>query len=131
MRASPSPYRPSRVSYARESLCCRWVDPSELTTGHGSRSWPACSELSAPSRSWHTARDGFAELASWASLVTGSLGKIGQDIAMMAQNEIAEVTIEGGGKSSAMHHKSNPVDAEILVALARYNAGMSGSSTRH
>lgn len=83
-------------------------------------------KLSLPARSWHTARDGFAELASWASLVTGSLGKIGQDIAMMAQNEIAEVVIAGGGKSSAMHHKSNPVDAEILVALARYNAGQVG-----
>ena len=83
-------------------------------------------ELSAPSRSWHTARDGFAELASWSSLVTGSLGKIGQDIALMAQNEIGEVVIEGGGKSSAMHHKSNPVGAEILVALARYNAGLCG-----
>jgi 3-carboxy-cis,cis-muconate cycloisomerase len=82
--------------------------------------------LKAPSRSWHTARDGFAELASWASLVTGSLGKIGQDIALMAQNEIGEVVIEGGGKSSAMHHKSNPVGAEILVALARYNAGLCG-----
>jgi 3-carboxy-cis,cis-muconate cycloisomerase len=44
----------------------------------------------------------------------------------MAQNEIAEVTIVGGGKSSAMHHKSNPVDAEILVALARLNAGQVG-----
>lgn len=81
-------------------------------------------ELSTPSRSWHTARDGLAELASWASLVTGSLGKIGQDIAMMAQSEIGEVVVEGGGKSSAMHHKSNPVGAEILVALARYNAGL-------
>ncbi len=45
---------------------------------------------------------------------------------MMAQNEIGEVVIEGGGKSSAMHHKSNPVGAEILVALARYNAGLCG-----
>jgi 3-carboxy-cis,cis-muconate cycloisomerase len=79
-------------------------------------------ELAVPSRSWHTARDGFGELASWASLVTGSLGKLGQDIAMMAQNEIGEAVIAGGGTSSSMHHKSNPVAAEILVAIARYNA---------
>ena len=45
---------------------------------------------------------------------------------MMAQNEIAEVSIAGGGKSSAMHHKSNPVQAEILIAIGRYNAALLG-----
>lgn len=78
--------------------------------------------LGVPSRSWHTARDGLAEFASWLSLVSGTLGKIGQDVAMMAQNEIGETVLAGGGKSSAMHHKSNPVQAELLVALARFNA---------
>jgi 3-carboxy-cis,cis-muconate cycloisomerase len=33
-----------------------------------------------------------------------------------------EIVLEGGGGSSAMPHKSNPVGAEVLVALARYNA---------
>jgi 3-carboxy-cis,cis-muconate cycloisomerase len=78
--------------------------------------------LGVASRSWHTARDGLAEFASWLSLVSGTLGKIGQDVAMMAQNEIGETVLAGGGKSSAMHHKSNPVQAELLVALARFNA---------
>jgi 3-carboxy-cis,cis-muconate cycloisomerase len=76
----------------------------------------------APTDCWHTARDNLAEFASWLSLVAGSLGKIGQDVALLAQNEIAAVTVTGGGKSSAMHHKANPVLAEILVTLARYNA---------
>lgn len=79
-------------------------------------------DLGAPFQSWQTARDNLAEFASWLSLVTGGLGKIGQDIAMMAQNEIGEVTIEGAGTSSAMHHKQNPVQAELLVAMARFNA---------
>jgi 3-carboxy-cis,cis-muconate cycloisomerase len=78
--------------------------------------------LGVASRSWHTARDGLAEFASWLSLVSGTLGKIGQDVAVMAQNEIGETVLAGGGKSSAMHHKSNPVQAELLVALARFNA---------
>lgn len=78
--------------------------------------------LHVPRRSWHTSRDGLAELASWLSTVSGSLGKIGMDLAMMAQNEVGEAELPGGGKSSAMHHKSNPVPAEILVALARFNA---------
>jgi len=78
-------------------------------------------ELPVPDRCWHTARDNLAEFAGWLSLVTGSLGKIGQDVAMLAQNEIGEMTLPGG-RSSAMHHKNNPVAAEILVTLARFNA---------
>jgi 3-carboxy-cis,cis-muconate cycloisomerase len=70
---------------------------------------------------WHSQRDRIAELAGWLSLVTGSLGKFGQDIALMAQagNEIVLAT---GGGSSAMPHKQNPIGAEILVTLARFNA---------
>lgn len=79
-------------------------------------------DLPVPDLCWHSARDNLAELAGWLSLLTGSLGKIGQDVAMLAQNEIGEVSLPGGGKSSAMHHKNNPVAAEILVTLARFNA---------
>jgi 3-carboxy-cis,cis-muconate cycloisomerase len=79
-------------------------------------------DLPVPDLCWHSARDNLAEFAGWLSLVTGSLGKIGQDVAMLAQNEIGEVTLPGGGKSSAMHHKNNPVGPEILVTLARFNA---------
>lgn len=70
----------------------------------------------------HSERDGQAALANWLSLVTGSLGKMGQDIALMAQNEMGEVKLAGGGGSSAMPHKQNPVGAEVLVTLARFNA---------
>lgn len=80
--------------------------------------------LGLPSRSWHTQRDNLAEFASFLSLVTGSLGKLGQDVALMAQNAIGEIELSGGGGSSAMAHKQNPVKAEVLVALARHNAGL-------
>jgi 3-carboxy-cis,cis-muconate cycloisomerase len=76
---------------------------------------------------WHVERDALAELASWTSLVSGSLGKIGVDVALMAQNEIGEVKLAEGGGSSAMPHKSNPVRAETLIALARFNAAMLGA----
>jgi 3-carboxy-cis,cis-muconate cycloisomerase len=71
---------------------------------------------------WHVERDRLAAFSSWLALVSGSLGKIGQDVAILAQNEIAEVQLSGGGASSAMPHKSNPVQAETLVTLARFNA---------
>ena len=76
---------------------------------------------------WHVERDGIGEFASWLSLVAGSLGKIGQDAALMAQNEVGEVRLAGGGGSSAMPHKSNPVLAEALVTLARFSAGLAGT----
>ena len=75
----------------------------------------------ADGRQWHSQRDRVADLANWLSLVTGSLGKFGQDVALMAQSG-AEIRLSGGGTSSAMAHKQNPVDAEVLVALARFNA---------
>jgi 3-carboxy-cis,cis-muconate cycloisomerase len=73
---------------------------------------------------WQVERDCLAEFAGWLSLVSGALGKIGQDVAIMAQNEISEVKLAGGGTSSAMAHKSNPVGAEMLVTLARFNASL-------
>ena len=71
---------------------------------------------------WQSDRTGVAEYAGRLSLVTGSLGKFGQDIALMAQQGIDEVKLAGGGGSSAMPHKSNPILAELLVTLARFNA---------
>ncbi|GGA70089.1 3-carboxy-cis,cis-muconate cycloisomerase [Nitratireductor aestuarii] len=70
----------------------------------------------------HTERDGIAAFASVLSLITGSLGKFGQDVALMAQNEVGEINLATGGGSSAMPHKKNPVPAEVLVTLARFNA---------
>jgi 3-carboxy-cis,cis-muconate cycloisomerase len=73
-------------------------------------------------RARHSERDAMAALASWLSLVTGSLGKMGQDIALLAQSELGEIRLASGGGSSAMPHKVNPVSAEVLVTLARFNA---------
>ncbi|WP_262296992.1 3-carboxy-cis,cis-muconate cycloisomerase [Microvirga sesbaniae] len=77
--------------------------------------------------SWHSQRDRIGEFGSFLSLLTGTLGKLGQDVALMAQNEVGEVKLATGGGSSAMAHKSNPVPAEVLVTLARFNAGMLGT----
>ncbi|OLP55695.1 3-carboxy-cis,cis-muconate cycloisomerase [Rhizobium rhizosphaerae] len=70
---------------------------------------------------WHSQRDALAELAGLLSLVTGSLGKFGQDVALLAELG-SEIRLSGGGGSSAMPHKQNPVTAELLVTLARFNA---------
>ncbi len=84
-------------------------------------------DLAVPPAPWHAQRDGLAEAAGWFSLVTGSLAKMGQDLALLAQTEVGEVGDGSGGRSSAMPHKCNPVRSEILVALGRANATLLAS----
>ena len=76
---------------------------------------------------WHSDRTLILNLAQGLALLTGTLGKIGQDVALLAQSERRAVRIAGAGGSSAMAHKQNPVAAELLVALARLNAGLLGT----
>lgn len=76
---------------------------------------------------WHAERDGLVEFGGLLALIAGSLGKIGADIALLAQTEVGAIAGAGGGASSAMAHKSNPVAAEVLVALARHAAGLAGT----
>ena len=78
--------------------------------------------LACPPMPWHSQRDGLIELAGWLSLVTGSLGKLGQDVLLLAQNEVGELREADGGGSSTMPQKSNPIRSETLVTLARSNA---------
>lgn len=78
--------------------------------------------LGIPAKQWHTERDNLTDYANWLSLVTGALGKIGQDVCLMAQQGLDEVMLKSGGSSSAMPHKQNPIAAETLVTLARFNA---------
>ena len=80
--------------------------------------------LAAPAAPWHGQRDGLVEFAGWLALVSGSLGKIGADLTLMAQSEVGEIVDGAGGSSSTMPQKANPIRSETLVALARSNAGL-------
>lgn len=72
---------------------------------------------------WHVARDNLTDFGNWLSLLTGTLAKIGNDLVLMGQDKIGQLRLQSGGHSSAMPHKQNPVAAEVLIALGRYNAG--------
>ena len=76
---------------------------------------------------WHTERSASVCFGHWLTLVAGTLGKIGQDIVLMAQQGVDEIALVGGGKSSAMPHKQNPVEAEAMVSLARFVATQQGA----
>ncbi len=78
--------------------------------------------LDDPKSAWHTDRRALVSLANWLSFVTGHLGKMGQDIALMAQQGVDDLKLSGGGASSAMPHKQNPIKAELLITLAAFNA---------
>ncbi|NIZ14591.1 3-carboxy-cis,cis-muconate cycloisomerase [Phaeobacter sp. HF9A] len=76
---------------------------------------------------WHSDRSGPVAFGHWLTLVSGSLGKIGQDVALMAQQGLDEIALRGGGGSSAMPHKQNPVAAEAMITLARFTASQQGA----
>ncbi|NKB47788.1 MAG: 3-carboxy-cis,cis-muconate cycloisomerase [Alphaproteobacteria bacterium] len=82
--------------------------------------------LNVPPLPWHTQRDNLGEFAGWLATLTGALGKIGQDVALLAQTEVAEVRESADptrGGSSTLPQKSNPILSEALITLARYTAG--------
>jgi 3-carboxy-cis,cis-muconate cycloisomerase len=86
--------------------------------------------LGVPPIPWHTQRDNLAELASWLSMVSSSLGKMAQDIILLAQSEVGEVRESDDparGGSSTMPQKSNPIQSELIVAAARHNAQLLAS----
>jgi 3-carboxy-cis,cis-muconate cycloisomerase len=81
--------------------------------------------LNKPLMPWHTQRDNITELAGWLALVTSSLGKMAQDVLLLAQSEIAEVresSEANRGGSSTMPQKSNPITSELVLTIARMNA---------
>ena len=78
--------------------------------------------LGAPNIAWITARDRVAEFAVLLALVTGTLGKIGNEVFELARPEIGEVAepfTPGQVGSITMPHKRNPELAEHLDTLAR------------
>ncbi len=80
--------------------------------------------LAAPAAPWTSQRESMAELGGWLSLLTGTIGKMGQDLMLLAHNEVAEVTPGAGGGSSTMPQKANPVNCEVMVTASRLNAAL-------
>ncbi len=81
--------------------------------------------LGCPLAPWHAVRDGVAEVGCFMGLLCGSLGKLGHDVILLSQTEVAEVcevsaSVDGGrGGSSTLPHKRNPVASAYLVAATR------------
>ncbi len=83
--------------------------------------------LHAPDLPWHTVRLRPVRIAAALGATLGVTGKIGRDVVLLAQTEVAEVSEGGGpgrGGSSTMPHKRNPVGAIGLVACAQRGPGL-------
>jgi 3-carboxy-cis,cis-muconate cycloisomerase len=75
--------------------------------------------LRAPLLPWHTLRTPVADLAGCLAFTAGALGKTAADVLTLSRTEIGEVTEAGGGGSSAMPHKANPVRSTLIGAAAQ------------
>lgn len=80
-----------------------------------------------PGHSWHGERDRIGAFAAWMAGLCTSLGKMGEDLILMAQSGIGEIAIAGAGGSSTMPQKQNPVGPSVLVALARQAVALAGA----
>jgi 3-carboxy-cis,cis-muconate cycloisomerase len=75
--------------------------------------------LAEPVLPWHTNRQRLAELGAALDGAAGAAAKVGRDVVLLAQSEVAEVAEASGGRSSTMPQKRNPVRCTLAVACAR------------
>ncbi len=80
--------------------------------------------LASPALPWHAERDRITEVISALGTVASTMGKVGTDLALLAQTEVGEAAVTStGGGSSTMPHKHNPVEAAAAIASARLAIG--------
>jgi 3-carboxy-cis,cis-muconate cycloisomerase len=82
--------------------------------------------LPEPVLPWHTIRTPLADLAGALAGAAGVAAKIGRDVVLLAQTEVAEVSEAEGGASSTMPHKRNPTNAILADACARHARASAG-----
>ncbi|MGC1184104.1 MAG: adenylosuccinate lyase family protein [Candidatus Dormiibacterota bacterium] len=84
-------------------------------------------QLAEPLLPWHTDRVRPAQLASALCLVAGVAAKIAQDVVLLSQTEVGEVSepeSDGAGSSSAMPQKRNAASSVAIIASYRRIAGL-------
>ena len=86
--------------------------------------------LAEPVLPWHTNRTRIAELGGALDTTAGVLGKIGLDVVLLAQTEVGEVREGGGGGSSTLPQKRNPVRSTLARACAQLVSGYASVLSR-
>ncbi len=80
-----------------------------------------------PARSWHSDRGPILRLADWQTRLGLALGKMAEDLLLLTQTGIAEVSLGAAGASSTMPQKQNPVLPSAMAASARQVAGLNAT----
>lgn len=75
--------------------------------------------LAEPVVPWHTQRGPVAAIAAALDAAAGACAKVGLDVSLLAQTEVAEAAEAEGGGSSTMPHKQNATRAALARACAR------------
>lgn len=86
--------------------------------------------LELPDAPWHAHRDRLAALVTACGVLTGCLGKMARDLALLMQGEVAEAAEPvgaGRGGSSTMPQKRNPVASAVTLAAANRVPGLVAS----
>lgn len=75
-------------------------------------------QLTRPLKPWHSQRQVVAQIATTLGILQGHVSKISNDLMLMAQTEVGEVSFDAAekGHSSSMPHKNNPVNAILILA---------------
>ncbi|WP_328989288.1 lyase family protein [Kribbella sp. NBC_01245] len=77
-----------------------------------------------PGYVWHTDRTPVTQLAGALGSAAAAIAKVATDIVLLSQSEIAEVSEQAPGGSSAMPHKQNPIAAITARASAAQAPGL-------
>ena len=83
--------------------------------------------LADPATSWHGARDTVARLGTELAVLAGAMARIGRDVSLLMQAEVAEAfepSGDGRGGSSAMPHKRNPVGSMLALQAGHQAPGL-------
>ncbi len=83
--------------------------------------------LADPGRTWHSDRSGIVHLAGFAAQMAAALAKMAEDCWLGAQSGVEEISLAGGGGSSTMPQKENPVGPSAIKALAQMVLGLSAT----
>jgi 3-carboxy-cis,cis-muconate cycloisomerase len=78
-------------------------------------------ELKTPDITWHTARDGWAELVSVFAMMAATFAKIANEVAILMRSEVGELSEPfevGRGASTTLPQKRNPISCEPIIAIA-------------
>lgn len=81
----------------------------------------------APANPWHTHRRPITRAGDALVAVTDACGHLARDVLTLTRPEIGELSVKGGGTSSSMPHKANPVLAVLVRRAALSTPGLAAT----